>query len=168
MKLETERLFLRLLQTEDIPILARLWSDPDVTHYIGGPHDYDEVYEELCKDDEVKPPPLLDLWVLVEKSTNRIIGHCGIIDKEIDDTTEYDLNYILDKPVWGKGYATEIAVAIRDYSLEYLRLNRVIALIDPENRASINVALKIGMAHEKDVQRPDGITRQVYSTSKSA
>ena len=52
---------------------------------------------------------------------------------------------------WGRGYATEAAQAVRDYAFNRLRLPRLIAMIDPQNIASIRVAEKLGMYYEKDV-----------------
>ena len=54
-------------------------------------------------------------------------------------------------PAWGKGYATEAAGAVRDYGLGVLGRRRLVAIIDPQNAASIRVAEKIGMHFEKEV-----------------
>ena len=163
MKLETERLLLRDMQVADVPALTGLWTDPEVTRFMGGPRDYQELNTELLKDARDESPPQFDLWVLIEKATSRVIGHCGIIDKEIDGITEYDLTYVLVKSAWGKGYATEIAISIKDYAFKNLGLKRIVALIDPLNLDSQHVAKKVGLRHEKDVVRPHGKVMQVYS-----
>jgi RimJ/RimL family protein N-acetyltransferase len=41
-------------------------------------------------------------------------------------------------------------------------LKRVVALIEPENRASERVAVKIGMSLEREVVRPGGERRKLY------
>lgn len=166
MELETQRLLLRDLQAGDIPFLAGLWADPEATRYLGGPHDYDEVAGILAEELANPTPPDLNLWPLVESDTGSLIGYCGIIDKEIDGVTEYEINYILDPAAWGKGYATEIALALKDYAFNEWHLDRVVALIDPENTASARVARKAGLTHEKDTLRPDGKTKQVFSAAR--
>jgi len=103
-----------------------------------------------------------DLWPVVEKNSSEVIGHCGLLDKEVDGKQEIELNYILSKNVWGKGYATEIASAIMKYAFDEKNLKRLIALIKPENRKSESIAKKIGMSFEKEVIRPDGAKRKVY------
>ena len=60
---------------------------------------------------------------------------------------------------WGKGYATEIAFALIQYGFDEYKLKRLIALIDPANIASENVAIKIGMHLEKEIGREHGIKR---------
>lgn len=49
------------------------------------------------------------------------------------------------KKAWGRGYATEVAAAIRDHALGQLGCGRLIALINPANVASERVAVKIGL-----------------------
>jgi len=167
MELETPRLLLRDLQAGDLPILACLWTNPDATRFMGGPRDYNELIGMLTEDLETQPSPEWNLWPLVEKATGNVIGHCGILDKEIDGVTEYEVNYILDPAAWGKGYATEIVVALKDYTLNQMGLDHVVALIDPENTASAKVARKAGLTHEKDTVRPDGKTKQVFTAVRT-
>jgi ribosomal-protein-alanine N-acetyltransferase len=58
---------------------------------------------------------------------------------------------LLAKEYWGKGLATEAAIAIRNYGFDKLNFNRLISLIDHGNTASQRVALKNGMTYEKDI-----------------
>ena len=167
MKLETKRLILRPLEIADAVALSKLWVDPEVTRYMGGPRDYKEIYAEFVKDAEDKSPPKFDLWPVMEKTTGKITGHCGLIDKEVEGKQEIELVYVFIKTAWGKGYATEIASAIAEYSLRELGLKRIISLIDSHNVASENVARKIGMQYEKDVLRPGNKTMRVYSKTKA-
>ena len=147
MKLETERLILRPLEVADAVACSKLWTDPEVTRYMGGPRNYEEIYAEFVKDARDESPPKFDLWPVVEKSTGKIIGNCGLIDKEVDGQVEFDLTYVLVKSAWGKGYATEVAIAIADYAFQQLGLKRIIALIDPANTASLRVAMKLSLIH---------------------
>jgi ribosomal-protein-alanine N-acetyltransferase len=163
MQLQTERLLLRPLQASDAHALATMWTDPDVTHFMGGPRDYAKLIASFEEDAKVNPPPRFDLFPVIEKSTGNIIGHCGLLDKEIEGAQEIELVYVFAKSAWGKGYATEIASVLRDYAFDALKLNRIVSLIEPENVASQHVANKVGMAHEKDVVRPGGAIRQLFA-----
>lgn len=163
MRLETERLFLRTLKTEDIEALARLWTDPDVTRFMGGPRKYEEIYRALLEDAQQAPPVELNLWPLIEKSTNRIVGHCGVIDKKVDGNEEFEIVYVLAREAWGKGYATEIAAALVEYAHTTLGMQRIIALIDPQNPGSARVAAKVGLRFEKITLRSGGTTMQVFT-----
>jgi ribosomal-protein-alanine N-acetyltransferase len=98
--------------------------------------------------------------------THRVIGHCGLLDKEVEGHAEIELVYVLAADSWGRGYATEIAIALRDYAFRELGLRRLISLIEPENIASMRVAEKAGMAFEKEIVRPGGAIRRIYSIAK--
>jgi len=165
MRLETERLLLRPIQAADVVALVTLWTDPEVTRFMGGPRDYQEIYKGLLEDVQVKLQPKFDLWPVIEKATRRVIGHCGILDKDVDGKTEFELTYVLTKSVWGRGYATEIATSIKDYAFKHLDLKRIIALIDPMNPVSARVATKVGLRYEKDTVRPNGKIIRVFTLS---
>jgi [ribosomal protein S5]-alanine N-acetyltransferase len=166
MQIETRRLVLRTLQCDDIVPLATLWSDASVTRYLGGPRDFENVQKNLEEDLAQAQPPQFDLWTLVEKSSGRVIGHCGLLDKEVDGRAEIELIYVLAIDAWGKGYATEIAAALRDYAFHYLGLSRLIALVEPKNVSSARVAEKVGMRDEKQIVRPGGHVRHVYAITR--
>ena len=163
MILRTNRLHLRRLQAFDIEALIELWCDPDVTRYLGGPKDrarLKDIFEQDAKDPYAHP---YDLWPLINSQSNQVIGHCGLLEKEVDGKDEIEIVYILKRSAWGQGYATEIAQAIKAYAFEQLKLERLIALIEPQNGASEQVALKMGMELEKQVLRPGGEVRKLYS-----
>jgi len=52
---------------------------------------------------------------------------------------------LLDSPFWGKGYATEAALATLKFGFEHFTLDHIIALVHPENAASRRVIEKCGM-----------------------
>ena len=160
--LETRRLILRKLEPADAPILARLWSDPRVTEYEGGPREFAQIEKSLVEDARSGQPNPFDMWACVEKETKQVIGHCGLIEKEVEGRKEIEVTYTLAQNTWGKGYATEIAGALRDFAITKLRVTRLIALIHPGNVASARVAEKIGMRFEREVVRPSGAVRKIY------
>jgi ribosomal-protein-alanine N-acetyltransferase len=56
--------------------------------------------------------------------------------------------------------------ALKRYAFEHMGIERLIALIKPENGASERVALKVGMRLEKEVVRPGGAVRKVYAVER--
>lgn len=164
--LETERLTLRYQRASDVPALVDLWADPQVTRYLGGPRDrlwLRSEFEETARDPYAER---YDLWPVIERETGHLVGHCGLLDKEVAGRTEIELIYVLGPSAWGKGYATEMGQALRQYAFEEMGIRRLIALIEPENGASERVAVKIGMWLEKEVVRPGGEVRQVYAVER--
>lgn len=162
MHLETERLLLRSLERDDIERIVALWADPEATRFLGGPRDPDVVRHVLEAEVEEPPADRLGQWPLVEKSSGEVVGDCGLIEKEVDGVPCVDLVYVLARPAWGKGYATEIAAALVDLAFDELGLERLVAIIHPDNDASKRVAAKLGMVLESRSVRPDGVTREVW------
>jgi ribosomal-protein-alanine N-acetyltransferase len=163
MQIDTARLLIRTLQALDAEPLARIWSDPEVTRYMGGPRDQDQI-RALLEEDAADPnPPQLDLWPVIEKASGIVVGHCGLLEKEVNGKAEVEVIYVLEPLAWGKGYAAEAASAVVERAFEELGLRRVIALIDPQNAASERVALKLGMQLEGETVRPSGKVMRVYA-----
>lgn len=163
MQIETERLLIRSLEIADASPLAAIWSDPEVTRHMGGPRDFAAIREGLKEDARTGNQAVTDLWTVVEKASGQVIGHCGFLEKDVDDQAEIELIYVFASDSWGKGYATEAALALRDHAFHRLGLRRIIALIAPGNPASARVAEKIGMQLEKKTRRPSGKIMSVYS-----
>lgn len=164
--LETERLLLRYQTADDIEPLISLWTDPSVTEHSGGPRDADWLKGEF-ESTALEPKKYeYDLWPVIEKSSGKVVGHCGYLDKDIEGKVEIEINYYFLPSAWGKGYATEISKALISYAFSKMELDRLIALIKPENESSAKVAEKIGMKLEKQIQRPGGETRDVYVIEK--
>ena len=152
--LETDRLLLRHLLPGDLDRLCVLYSDPEIRRYFPeGTLTYEETKEELEWFLNGHPDhPELGLWATIHKPTGAFIGRCGLLPWTIEQRAEVEVAYLLDKAYWGQGLATEAARAILRHGFEQLRLARLICLIDPENQASSNVARKIGMRFEKEIE----------------
>jgi RimJ/RimL family protein N-acetyltransferase len=163
MRIETDRLIVRSNQEVDAEPLAALWADPEVTYYMGGPRNYEEILKILGEDAQVDPQPACDLWPVIEKETGLMIGTGGILEKDIEGRNQYEVIYVLAKSAWGKGFATELASSLKDYAFKELGLKRITALIDPDNQESERVATKIGLRYEKDTVRPNGRIMRLFA-----
>ena len=150
--LETERLLLRHFVMSDLDALFAFYSDLDVIKYIpDAPRTYEETRDELEWFRNGHPKfPELGLWATVFKETGQFIGRCGLLPWTIDGQQEVEVAFALSREFWGQGLATEVAQAIVQYGFEHLQLSRLICLIERDNKASINVAIKIGMSFEKE------------------
>lgn len=161
MYLTTDRLLLRPVEYMDIDQLVALWTDPEVTACVGGPRDPDEVQASL--DEEVDSPPgALGMYPLIEKATGAVVGHCGLIEKEIEGRDEVELVYFIAKRSWGQGYAAEIGASLLEFAFRVLGLERVVSLIDLDNEGSKHVAERLGLHFEKVVARPDGHDHELW------
>lgn len=148
---ETERLLLRHFHIVDADAMNRVFGDPEVGRYCGGVKSPEQVRKWLlgCLQDYHELWGF-GLWAIVEKAGRRVIGFCGFSRfADVDGQSESEIGYRLARNHWGRGLATEAAIAVRDYGFNTLCFSRIIAIIDPQNSASIRVALKLGMRHEK-------------------
>src|SRR5690606_4359769 len=80
------------------------------------------------------------LWATVAKDSGALIGRSGLLSWIIDERPEAELAWMLAKPWWGRGLATEVARALVNYGFDELGLRRLVAIITPQNHASANVA----------------------------
>lgn len=82
-----------------------------------------------------------------------------------EEQKEYELGYRLSRKYWGKGFATEAAIACRDCGLNTFGLRRLISIIEAANHQSIRVAEKVGMTFEKK-STFHGIAVEIYALEK--
>ena len=144
-QLETTRLRLRLFTHDDLPVMFILGTDPDIIKYADTPaKDMEEVRERL------EQGPLADYkkygygrFAVELKETGKVIGFCGIKYLPEIDLPEVGFRYM--KEYWGRGIGTEAAEVCVGFARDDLKIEKLIALIIPENIASIRVAEKLGM-----------------------
>lgn len=154
MKIQTERLELRLYRDEDFDFLYSMLSDPDVVRYIGNgqTRSRDAALEFLYWIyRSYKENADLGLRVLIRKSDGRRVGHAGLVKQTVEGKPELEIGYWIAKEFWGQGYAKEAANGLRYYGIRYLAKTRFISLIQPDNTASRKVAERIGMSLEKEI-----------------
>lgn len=160
--LETPRLLLRNIEPHDLDFIVGLWTDPEVTRYMGGPRDREKLIPNIIQNIENPFLDEYDLWPVVDRATGTPVGHCGLLDKEVEGKPEIEVVYVIAREHWGRGYAAEMAHRLIEYAFGEKKLNRVIALIKPDNIASEKVALKCGMKFEKEVIRAGNIKMLLY------
>ena len=146
--IETARLRLREFVQSDFDAIHAYSADPRVTKYLFfGPRDANgtaDYLEGLLESQRELPRTRFELAV-EELASGRVIGAC---DLSVIERNVIDLGYMLGVPDWGKGYATEIALALADAAFFDLRAERVISTVDINNRASMRVLEKVGMRWE--------------------
>jgi RimJ/RimL family protein N-acetyltransferase len=81
-------------------------------------------------------------WIILDRSTGRSIGDSGLL--VLQDYGWTDLGFRFAQPYWGKGLATEAAAAWVSIAFDELSLDRLTALVHPENASSIRVLAKLG------------------------
>ena len=84
------------------------------------------------------------IWLLERKTDGELLGRAGL---EVNENGEFVLGYMLAAKYQHQGYAYEACQGILEYAHEYLELEpeEIIACIEPENRASVKLAEKLGI-----------------------
>ena len=164
--IETERLVLRPFTTADIDPSYEMNLDAEVSRYTGdgGVVSYEEIKRRITENvmgDYKKHG--FGRFAVELKSTSQFIGFAGL--KYLEDLDAVDLGYRFMKQHWGQGFATESGMASLDYGFNTLDLDKIIALVLPENLGSVRVLSKLGFAFEKTVLE-SGLTADQYLLSK--
>ena len=144
--LETKRLLLRNMQAEDFASLFEIFTDPKVMASFGGQlYDREQMEIWLQRNLAHQAQYGYGLFSVILKSTGQLIGDCGLENMVFQGKEETELGYDFRSDAWNNGYATEAAIAVRDYAFKELKLPRLISLIRSGNLASKRVAEKLGM-----------------------
>lgn len=100
-------------------------------------------------------------WLAVDRATGQPLGDAGLMF--LHGTEDVELGYRLKRAVWGRGLATELALAWRRHALEALQLPRLVAFTHADNAASIRVLHKCGFVFDRH-DRVLGMEAVVFRT----
>lgn len=156
---ESLRLYLREVSADDGDRLFVMFNDPENMRYYGALRTQAQTREwiEYQKNNYVNQG--FGKWILIRKSDGETLGHCGFQPVTVDDVSEIELGYFVDRPYWGQGYATEAAQTAILVGKQKFGWIRVISAIDPANKRSIALARRLGMRKQKPVTvQADGCT----------
>ena len=154
--LETERLVLRRLSTDDAPFLLELLNEPSFLRHIGDKG----VRTEADARRYVETGPLASyerfgfgLWRVELKDGGEPIGMCGLLKR--DALKDADVGFAFLPRYWRRGYALESASAVVAFAREAFGLSRVVAITAADNVASIRLLEKLGFRFERMARVPE-------------
>ncbi len=143
--IETKRLQLRPMTKEDYADLCLILQDETVMYAYEGAFDDSEVHAWLERQLKRYEEDGFGLYAVLLKETGQFIGQCGLTRQPYRDTEVVEVGYLLQKAYWHQGYATEAAIACKEYAFSILGINCVYSIIRDTNSASIRVAERNGM-----------------------
>jgi RimJ/RimL family protein N-acetyltransferase len=163
LKLETARLYLRLMRPSDLEDLLKIFGDPKVMDsFREDPFTREQMLRWMERNLEHQSVHGYGLFSVILKSESVLIGDCGLEHMEVDGEEVVELGYDFRSDYWNQGFATEAAGAVCDYAFNNLKLPRLISLIRVGNEASIRVSEKIGMHCVAEIKR-HGISYWKYA-----
>jgi len=163
--IETERLIVRKFSIEDAPFIVELVNQPSWLRFIGdrGVRTIADAEMYLLKGPIASYERLgFGLYMTGLKEGHAPIGMCGLIKREsLDDV---DIGFAFLPQYWSKGYAFEAASAVMDYGRRVLKLDRIVAIVTPDNERSIKLLKRLGLVFDSLIKVPeDGEELAVYA-----
>lgn len=159
MTMDTARLRLRARTLSDLEAIVAMDADPVVRKFIGGPLDPASHREEVRRNIVQGRPEPHASWAIEWRSASGLLGLCGLSPS--DETGFTQIGWRLHRFAWGQGVATEAARTVLMRALGPFGLRVVVAMIHPDNRASLHVAEKIGMT-QSGITRYRGVPQLIY------
>jgi RimJ/RimL family protein N-acetyltransferase len=147
--LETERLVLRRLSSNDAEFILELLNQPSFLRYIGDKGV--RTTEDAARYIQTGPIASYErfgfgLYLVELKETGVPIGMCGLLKRDM--LPDADVGFAFLPDYWSQGYAFEAASGVMSYGREVLGLQRIVAITSLDNDASIRLLEKIGLKFE--------------------
>jgi RimJ/RimL family protein N-acetyltransferase len=154
LRLDTPRLYLRLMRPSDLDPLLRIFGDPQVmASFEEAPFNREQMRHWMARNLQHQEVHGYGLFSVILRSEGVLIGDCGLEHMLVDGEQIAELGYDLRSDYWNRGFATEAASAVRDFAFDELKLPRLTSLIRVGNEASRRVSEKIGMRLVAEITR---------------
>ncbi len=151
--IETHRLLMRTwILPGDLEAASGLFTDADAQRFYLrrtiADKEISSYVERIAADEEREG---FGVWPAIEKQSRKLVGACGL-SRVADLAGEVEVEWIFAPDARNKGYASEAAQAVLTFALGQPNIERVIALVDPENAPSIAIVNRLGMRYERIVR----------------
>lgn len=163
-RVTTERLLLRAVGRGDVDAVFTLHSDPETNRFslAGAMRSVNEARHRTALWMEDWAQRDIGYWVIERREApGDVVGFGGLRYKVLEGLLVLNLAYRFAPHTWGSGYATEMARTALDLARRHLPEVPVIAIIHPENVASIRVAERLGMRLDRHVDY-EGTPNRLY------
>jgi len=147
--LETNRLILRPFKSGDVRAAFGWFGDPIVMRFTptGPDTSIDQTKVRLANYQAHQTTHGFSKWIILERRLGGPIGDSGLL--KMEEHGWIDLGFRLAQRYWGKGLATEAASAWVRAAFNDFHIDRLTALVHPENVASTRVLEKLRVQPER-------------------
>jgi RimJ/RimL family protein N-acetyltransferase len=167
--LQTDRLTLRRITTDDAPVILALVNDPAWLEFIGdrGVRTLDDARAYIEKGPVAMYQRLgFGLYLAVRKADGAPVGMAGLVKRDTLD--DVDVGFAFFPEFRGQGYAHEAAAAVIAHGKSALGLDRIVAITSPSNARSIRVLEKLGLVFERSLGRsPEGLETWLFAPPRA-
>lgn len=145
--IHTDRLVLRPLTQEVFDHVFSALDDDALEAYFGGKEALNKHRSRYQKGLTTFNRSFY-VFQIIERATGKLIGNCGF-HTWYTEHSRAEIGYdITDQANWGKGYMSEAVRAIIPFGFDKMQLNRIEALVGPDNQASLAIIRKFGFVQE--------------------
>lgn len=150
--LETERLFLRAWQNEDLDPFAEMCADPEVMRYFPDTMSREKTEQLIEKAKDKQEREGFCFAPIEVKETGEFLGFVGLSRPAYAKPLPFDpcveIGWRLKRSAWGKGYASEAAEAWLRFGFETIGLDEIVSFTIPANEPSQKVMRRLGMTRD--------------------
>lgn len=148
-QLESKRFILREVKEYDYLSLYEIYSDKDVIKYqqIGTMQTIEQAQKSVQAFLQGFRNRKFIRWCIAEKESDKVIGLITLHDFNIWNS-HAEIGFMLNKKYWRQSVMWEAANEIITFAFGIIGLNRIEALIHPDNIASIKLSKKLGFERE--------------------
>jgi RimJ/RimL family protein N-acetyltransferase len=104
--------------------------------------------------------PEFGLWPLELRSSRGVIG--AALLQPLPDSDVVEIGWHLNPDYWGNGYATEAGAGAISLAFGPCGLDRVVAVVDPDNVRSLAVCHRLGLTHVGQTCEYFGLTLELF------
>lgn len=122
---ETERLQMRQMTSDDVTSLLTVFGDAEAMRFYPAPFDGQQMQEWVDWNQRNYTNYGYGLWALILRATGELVGDCGLVNQQVEDSLEIEIGYHVRRDLWRQGLATEAAIACRDYGFDILGRRRL-------------------------------------------
>lgn len=165
MHIESDRLVIQKISTEDAPFFFKLFNSEGWIKNIGNKNIKDlEAVKKHIEDKylvQYNKYPFGACTVRLKDGTT--IGTCGIYVRPYLDIP--DVGFAFLEEYTGNGYAYESSKALMDFVKSTYGIRQFSGITVPENKASIRLLEKLGLKAIKEITAPNDQTPLIYFES---
>ena len=147
--INTSRLSLRGLSSQDVEEFYEIYSNPEVMRYWSTPPlpNREAASKAITEIDEGFKRRELLKWGVALPADNKVIGTVTIFHPDFTHHRA-EIGYALGRAYWGHGYMHETLKAVLNFAFDDLKLHRIEADVDPRNDASVRTLERLGFQRE--------------------
>ena len=142
--LEGKRLYLRPIESSDIPALCRYINDPEVRCYLSNNYPISLLAEQKYTEKKMEMSDSEVILAICLKKGDRFIGVMGLHKIDYINRTATTGAMIGEKSEWNKGYGQEAKNLLLTYAFNTLNLRKISSAAIAANKRSIQHNIKCG------------------------